>query len=74
MNSSAGFRCSKKHIDWFKIALNAAKIITVQYYEHPKNKWMEVHAYSVKAVSQAGNIWVKDTMTKQKGQSCKILS
>ena len=25
--------------------------------------WMEVHTYSVKAKSQAGNIWVKDIMT-----------
>ena len=25
--------------------------------------WMEVHIYSVKAKSQAGNIWVKDIMT-----------
>ena len=28
--------------------------------------WMEVHIYSVKANSQAGNIWVKDIMTKVK--------
>ena len=25
--------------------------------------WMEVHIYSVKAKSQAGNIWIKDIMT-----------
>ena len=25
--------------------------------------WMEVHIYSVKAKSQASNIWVKDIMT-----------
>ena len=25
--------------------------------------WMEVHIHSVKAKSQAGNIWVKDKMT-----------
>ena len=29
--------------------------------------WMEVHIYSVEAKSQAGNIWMKDIMTKQKG-------
>ena len=34
--------------------------------------WMEVHIYSnVNAKSQAGNIWVKDIMTKQKRQSQK---
>ena len=35
---------------------------------------MEVHMDSIKAKSQAGNMWVKDIMTTQKGQSCKILS
>ena len=25
--------------------------------------WMEVHIYSIKAKSQADNIWVKDIMT-----------
>ena len=34
---------------------------------------MEVHIYSVKAKSQAGNIWVKDIMTAYKGQSHKAL-
>ena len=34
--------------------------------------WVEVHIYSVKDRSQAGNIWVKDIMTTQKGQSQKI--
>ena len=34
----------------------------------------ETHIHSVKAKSQAGNIWVEDIMTVQKGQSCKILS
>ena len=34
--------------------------------------WMEVHIYSnVNAKSQAGNIWVKDIITKQKRQSQK---
>ena len=36
--------------------------------------WMEVQVYSVKAKSQAGNIWVKDIMTTQKGQSQKKIS
>ena len=35
---------------------------------------MEVHIYSVKAKSQAGNIWVKDEITKQKGQNRKKIS
>ena len=36
--------------------------------------WMEVHIYSVKANSQAGNIWVKGIMATQKGQSWKKIS
>ena len=35
---------------------------------------MEVHIYSVKAKSQAGNIRVKYIMTTQKGQSRKKIS
>ena len=35
---------------------------------------MEVHIYSVKAKSQAGNILVKYIMTTQKGQSRKKIS
>ena len=35
---------------------------------------MEVHIYSVKAKSQAGNIWGKDIMTTQKGKSRKKIS
>ena len=31
------FLGSKKHLDWLKIDLNAAKIITVQEYEGAKN-------------------------------------
>ena len=31
------FLGSKKHLDWLKIYLNAAKIITVQEYEGAKN-------------------------------------
>ena len=31
--------------------------------------WLEVHLYSAKAKSQAANIWVKDIMTTEKGQS-----
>ena len=36
--------------------------------------WMEVHIYIVKGKSQAGNIWVKDKITKQKGQNQKKIS
>ena len=28
--------CSKEHLDWLKIDLNVAKIITVQDYKHTK--------------------------------------
>ena len=35
---------------------------------------MEVHLYSVKAKSQAGNLWVKGILTTQKDQSCKMFS
>ena len=31
--------------------------------------WMEVHTYSVKAKSLAGNMWVKDKMTKRKAKT-----
>ena len=41
---------------------------------HKKLMWMEVHIYSYKAKSQAGNIWVKGLMTTQKGQSQKKIS
>ena len=37
-----------------------------------KIKWMEVHILSVKAKSQAGNMWVKYIKTIWKGQSRKI--
>ena len=69
---SQGFRgCStsrkflgfKEHLDWLKIDLNAAEIITVPDNKHKKLMWIEVHVYSIKAESQAGNIWVKDIMT-----------
>ena len=36
--------------------------------------WMEAHMYSVKAKSQVGNIWIKDIMTMQNGQSQKKIS
>ena len=39
---------------------------------HKTLMWIEVHIYSVK--SQTGNIWVKDIMTTQKGQSQKKIS
>ena len=32
--------------------------------------WMEAHMYSVKAKSEAGNIWVRDIMTS--ARDCKI--
>ena len=35
---------------------------------------MEVHINSAKAKSQTGNIWVKDIMATQKGQSRKKIS
>ena len=35
---------------------------------------MEVYIYNVKAKSQAGNIWAKDIVTTQKGQSQKKIS
>ena len=35
---------------------------------------MEVHMYSFKAKSQAGNIWVKYIMATQKGQGRKKIS
>ena len=41
---------------------------------HQKLRWMEVHTYSVKTKSQAGNIRVKYIMTTQKGQSQKKIS
>ena len=36
--------------------------------------WMEEHSHSVKAKSQEGNIWVKEIMRIQKGQSRKKMS
>ena len=36
--------------------------------------WVKEHICSVKAKSQADDIWVKDKMKTQKGQSHKILS
>ena len=55
------FLDSKEHLNWLKIDLNVAKIITVVDYKH-KLTWMEVHICSVKAKSQAGIILVKDIM------------
>ena len=44
--------------------MNATKIITVQDYghTHKKNVNRSTHTLSVKAKSQADNIWVKDIM------------
>ena len=47
---------SIEHLDWFKIGLNVAKIITVQDYVPKKKMWMEIHIYNVNAKNQAGNI------------------
>ena len=57
----AGVLDSKEHLNWLKIDLNVAKIITFVDYKH-KLTWMEVHICSVKAKSQAGIILVKDIM------------
>ena len=54
--------CKKNHFLLFSLGC-----ITVSTH-------MEVHIYSVKAKSEGGTIWVKDIMTTQKGQGCKILS
>ena len=54
-----------------KIGLNAAEIRTVQKLIYQKLIQMEVHIYSVKAKSQAGNTRVKYIMTTQKGQNRK---
>ena len=58
------FLVSKEHVDWLEIDLNVAEVFTVQDYKHKKKlMWMEVHIYSVKAKSQAGNTLVKDIIT-----------
>ena len=46
----------KEHLNWVKIDVNVAEIITIQDYKHKKLMLMEVHMYSVKAKSQAGKI------------------
>ena len=48
-NTQRKFLGSKEDLDWLKIDLNVAEIITVQDYKHTKKLWMEVHIYSVKA-------------------------
>ena len=53
---------SRDHLDWLKIDFNAAEIITVQDY-NKKILWMGIHIYSIKAKTQAGNIWIKHIMT-----------
>ena len=54
------FLGSKEHLDWLKIDLNVAEMITVQDYKHKKKlMWMEVHICNVKATSQAGNMQSK---------------
>ena len=72
---SRSFWGSKEHLDWLKIDLNAAKTFNAQDYKtHKKLIRMEVHLYSNKAQSQPGNIWVKDIMATQKGQSWKKIN
>ena len=46
---------SKEHQNWLQIDVNVAEIITIQDYKHKKLVLMEVHMYSVKVKSQAGN-------------------
>ena len=41
------FQDSKEHLDWHKIDLNAAKIITVQDYNHTKNQCEWKYTYTV---------------------------
>ena len=41
---------------------------------HKKLMSVEVHIYSVKTKIQAGNIWVKDIMTTQRGYSWKKIT
>ena len=60
-------------VDWLSIDLNEVEIIAVKDYKHKKLMWMEVHVYSVKAKSQAGNIWVKDIIITRSSSSHKIL-
>ena len=50
------FLDSKEHLNWLKIDVNVAEIITIQDYKHKKLMLMEVHMYSVKTKSQAGKI------------------
>ena len=61
------FLGSKVHLDW----LNASRCSQNNYCSrlqmHKKLMWIEVHIYIVKAKIQAGNIWIKDIMTTQKG-------
>ena len=65
----------KEHLDLLKIDLNATEIITDQDNKtHKKLMWIEVHIFNVKVKSQVGNIWVKDIMATQNGQSQKKFS
>ena len=69
------FLGSKEHLDLLKIDLNATEIITDQDSKtHRKLMWIEVHIFIVKVKNQVGNIWVKDIMATQNGQSQKKFS
>ena len=52
-------------------SMNMAETRTAQDYKRSKNssEWKDTYIYSVKAKSQAGNIWVKHIMTIQKDQT-----
>ena len=64
-----------KEQDLLKIDLNATEIITDQDNKtHKKLMWIEVHIFNVKVKSQVGNIWVKDIMVTQNGQTQKKFS
>ena len=59
----------KEHLDWLKIDLNVAEIITVQDYEHTKKTNMDgsTHESTVLRLRVKKVIRVKDMMTTQKG-------
>ena len=48
------FLSSEEHLNWLKIDLNAAEIITIRDYKHTQNlcEWKYIHIYSAKAKSQ----------------------
>ena len=64
------FSGSKERLDWLKIDLNAAKIITVQDYKRTKNLCEWKYTYTAIVATDV----VKDIVTTQKGQSRKKIS